>query len=101
MRFKIKANFKENLNNIFRACGYRLHPKYEDSYIRRLSSTGFYPRWHLYFKKNKEILEFDLHLDQKKESYGGHTAHSGEYEDYIVTNEAKRIISIMSSFVDK
>ncbi|HNZ86395.1 MAG TPA: hypothetical protein PLD95_01800 [bacterium] len=99
MKFQVKAEFKENLNTILRDCGYHLHPRYENSYIRRLSNIGFYPRWHLYFKKNKDLHEFDLHLDQKKASYKGHTAHSGDYDDENVNKEIKRILNVMSKYI--
>lgn len=96
MKFQIQADFKENLDVVLRNCGYHLHPRYENSYIRRLSNIGFYPRWHLYFEKNNNFYEFDLHLDQKKTSYDGQTAHSGDYDDINVKNEIKRILNIMS-----
>jgi hypothetical protein len=99
MKFKITADFKENLNTILRSCGYHLHPKYENSYIRRLSNIAFYPRWHLYFEKNNNFYEFDLHLDQKKASYEGQTAHSGDYNDENVNQEIKRILNIMSKHI--
>lgn len=99
MQLKIKANFKENLDQILRDCGYRLHPKYENSYIKRLSSTNFYPRWHLYIENKNNIYYFNLHLDQKKASYEGQKAHSGDYEDNIVKEEAKRIIGILKKYV--
>ncbi len=93
MKFKIKVKLKSNLNDILRHLGYYLHPKYGDSYIKRLSGDNFYPRWHLYIKELEDVYEFDLHLDQKKVSYQGQTAHSGDYDDQIVKEEAKRIIN--------
>lgn len=99
MKFKITANFKENLNTVLRYCGYHLHPRYENSYIRRLSNVGFYPRWHLYFDKNEDFYEFDLHIDQKKTSYDGQTAHSGDYDNENVNQEIKRILNIMSKHI--
>lgn len=99
MQFKVKAEFKENLNTVLRNCGYHLHPKYENSYIRRLSMTNFYPRWHLYYKILDDVCEFNIHLDQKKASYIGQTAHSGDYEDENVKKEIKRILDIMSRHI--
>lgn len=93
MKFKIKVELKKNIVSLLRDCGYRLHPKYEDSYIRPISNVGFYPRWHLYLKNEKNIYIFNLHLDQKKASYRGQTAHSGDYNEEIVKAEAKRIIN--------
>lgn len=96
MDFKVKVSLGKNINDILRDCGYRLHPKYEDSYIKRLSNTSFYPRWHLYLKENENIYSFSLHLDQKKVSYKGQTAHSGDYNEDIIEKEAERIINILS-----
>ena len=99
MKFKVKADFKDNMDVVFKDCGYHFHPKFEDSYIKRLSKISYYPRWHLYFKKNQGIYEFNLHLDQKKVSYNGHTAHSGDYDDENVKIEAKRILNIMKKHI--
>lgn len=62
----------------------------EPNFIRPLSRQG-YPRFHLYVKINNGDYLFSLHLDQKKPSYGKHTAHSGEYEGEAVEKEAERI----------
>ncbi len=93
MQFKVKVVLKKNLNSLLRDCGYRLHPKDQKSYIRPVSSSGFYPRWHLYLKNENDIYTFNLHLDQKKVSYEGQTAHSGDYDEEIVKKEAERIIN--------
>ena len=98
MKFKIKVELKKNIVGLLRDCGYRLHPKYEDSYIRPVTNSGFYPRWHLYFKDDKGIYTFNLHLDQKKASYQGQTAHSGDYDEEIVKAEAKRIINLIVKY---
>jgi hypothetical protein len=60
------------------------------SYVKRLT-RDFYPRLHLYFKEYPDNYVFDLHLDQKKASYEGHSAHSGEYEGEIVSNALETI----------
>jgi hypothetical protein len=60
------------------------------SYVKRLT-RDFYPRLHLYFKEYPDNYVFDLHLDQKKASYEGHSAHSGEYEGKIVSNALETI----------
>ena len=98
MQFRVKINLKDNVVNILRKCNYRLHPKYEDSYIRCLSSSGLYPRWHLYLEKNGDIYNFKLHLDQKKISYKGQSAHSGDYDDDLLKQEAKRIINLLVKY---
>lgn len=51
----------------------------------------FYPRFHLYIKDKGDVIIFDLHLDQKKASYKGQRAHSGEYDGPLVEEEIGRI----------
>lgn len=82
-----------NIERFLRALGWaqiydRRGDKY--SYVKRLS-RDFYPRLHLYVKKYPDNYVFDLHLDQKKASYEGHSAHSGEYEGEMVSNALETI----------
>jgi hypothetical protein len=98
MKFKVKVELKKNIVGLLRDCGYRLHPKYEDSYIRPVTNSGFYPRWHLYLDNEDDIYTFKLHLDQKNVSYAGQIAHSGDYDDDLVKEEAKRIISLIVKY---
>ncbi len=52
----------------------------EMSFVKRVGG-GDYPRFHIYVRTSaKGAVEINLHLDQKKASYEGATAHSGEYE---------------------
>ena len=89
MRFEAENLSGENLAVILRSLGYRPHPG--GSFIRLLSSSG-YPRFHLYKLEDKEDrIIFSLHLDQKRPSYKGTPAHSGEYTGEIVRKEALRI----------
>lgn len=60
------------------------------SYIMRVSSQ-FYPRYHVYIKHDSTQLTVDLHIDQKKASYEGQRAHSGEYEGPLVEEEIARL----------
>ncbi len=88
---------KGNLRNILRRCNYveifdRQSGKI--SYVRRLGAY-FYPRFHLYAEEIENGLAMNLHLDQKKASYTGQTAHSGEYDNELVQEEAKRIKNII------
>ncbi len=62
----------------------------KESFVRRLTSD-FYPRFHVYVKDQGEKTIVDLHLDQKKASYQGTNAHSGEYEGGTVEKELERI----------
>jgi hypothetical protein len=66
------------------------------SYVRRLSNSQFYPRFHLYVTETETDYKFDLHLDQKKPSYQGSRAHSGEYDEPIVEQEKNRILNSLS-----
>ncbi len=103
----MKIYFKpENLNNLnplafLRQAGYTpLTSRFssETSFARRLSQDH-YPRFHIYINQTKDGEHyFNLHLDQKKASYQGHTAHSGEYDGDLIKDEAKRLKSLMSKF---
>lgn len=86
-----KLNY--NLPNLLRKLGY--HPsKFNDSFIRLLGREN-YPRFHLYIKHQGTSLNFSLHLDQKKASYQGQTAHSGDYDNSLVLEEKNRILSLL------
>ena len=88
MKIYIEKNkLKENLYSFTRKCGYA--PFY-DSYVRILAPSG-YPRFHLYMSETEEKYILNLHLDQKKPSYGKETAHSGEYAGEVIEKEAERI----------
>jgi len=80
--------------NLLRQAGYsafRDPNTKQTSYTRRLGS-GFYPRFHIYVnKEDQEGLELNLHLDQKKASYEGQKAHSGEYDGDLIKQEGERI----------
>jgi len=80
--------------NLMRKCGYAAFedPRTkENSFVRRLTGE-FYPRFHAYADENDECLIVNLHLDQKKPSYGGAGhAHSGEYDGALVEAEGARL----------
>jgi hypothetical protein len=64
----------------------------ESSFVR---PPRGYPRFHVYLREEEDDdLILNLHLDQKRPSYKGTTAHSGEYEGKIVENEVERIKQI-------
>ncbi len=83
MRFIIAKTLDSPLN-VLRRAGYAFWRKDERtgeaSFIKRVGG-GDYPRFHVYAKQaaNGDV-QINLHLDQKKASYEGTTAHSGEYE---------------------
>lgn len=86
------VNQKENLISFVRRLGYKplgYTPKNELNCVRSLSSD--YPRFHAYIKEEEGKFIFSLHLDQKKPSYEGATAHSGDYDSEIIKEEAERI----------
>ncbi len=75
---------KDSPLNVLRRSGYAFLRKEERtgemSFVKRVSN-GDYPRFHVYAKQDeKGNVQINLHLDQKKASYEGSTAHSGEYE---------------------
>jgi len=83
MRFIIAKALDSPLN-VLRRSGYAFLRKDERtdelSFIKRVGN-GDYPRFHIYAKQDeKGAVYVNLHLDQKKASYEGSTAHSGEYE---------------------
>ena len=92
----VKKNNGENLSHLAREIGYRplgYTPRGELNCVRRIQ--GDYPRFHVYLKTNEKSISFNLHLDQKKPSYGNETAHSGEYDGDTVKDEAERIKNIL------
>ncbi|MCK5044192.1 hypothetical protein KAR26_00490 [Candidatus Parcubacteria bacterium] len=88
---KIYLVKKENLYSFMRKCGYT---PFRESYVRTLAAHGF-PRFHLYIDETEDQYILNLHLDQKKPSYGKETAHSGEYNGTIVEEEAARIKNLI------
>ena len=96
MKFIIKGPLKENPQNLMRALGYSFQRENEDKReIAFIRPAHGYPRFHLFLKINNDNLIFNLHLDQKKPSYGKFTAHSGEYNTEIVKAEIERIKKIL------
>ncbi len=95
-------NFKQGAVDFMRSCGYafdretgppRGEAGAEASCMRRISGHD-YPRYHAYVKKEGAALIVNLHIDQKKPSYGGADhAHNGEYDGELVEREADRIRS--------
>lgn len=101
MRFSIpKVYLRQNLPEVLRKCGYFSSSQRiasQLSYIKRLSKSQNYPRFHLYIKETNQNYQFNLHLDQKKPSYLGQKAHSGEYDEPLVKEEVERIKSIFNN----
>ncbi len=92
MKIEFNQKFNQPIDILIRRCGYgqiRDRNTGEVSYVCRLRSD-FYPRFHLYIN-SQDPLVLNLHLDQKKVSYKGQTAHSADYDSDLVKQEAERI----------
>ena len=63
------------------------------SFARRITGRD-YPRFHVYARTEGSTLIINLHLDQKKPTYNGSRAHSGEYEGELIEAEANRITNL-------
>ncbi len=102
MEIEVPFGFKENLRVFLQRCGYHSSSDFNSSqasYIKRLS-RDFYPRFHLYIKEYDGKSVINIHLDQKKPSYAGAHAHSGEYEGELVEREAKLISGLIKNQMD-
>jgi len=92
MTFKI-YNHNYNVPDLMKQLGYKpiaYTEKKELNCVRPLRGAD-YPRFHIYLTEKPDIITLNLHLDQKKPSYGAETMHSGEYEGEIIVEEAERI----------
>jgi hypothetical protein len=101
MQIKIPNKLNINIRNAMRGCGYFENDDRrsgETSYIRGFG-RGLYPRFHIYIKDAGENLIFNIHIDQKRASYKGYTAHSGEYDGDLVSQEASRIEQILTGMI--
>lgn len=102
----------ESVIGLVRRCGYAPHPADGQSFIRRAGPNP-YPRFHIYVVPENPStptrpeegetksgqsggIRLRLHLDQKKPSYEGSAAHSGEYDSEVVAREMERIKKTLS-----
>jgi hypothetical protein len=95
MKIVIRA-ITENPVSLLRRVGYIFQHQEngEMSFVLALASQG-YPRFHCYAKLDKLSLTLNLHLDQKKHTYGETTRHHGEYENEgPLKEEVTRLIAI-------
>ncbi len=93
MKFKITNDKGYNVQTLMRHLGY--HP-FHDSYSRRLG-ISHYPKFHVYIDDDGLELTFNLHLDQKKASYQGQVAHSGDYSGELLDREKGRILALLET----
>lgn len=93
MKVLYEKNVLHNPLEVLRRAGYSAFtdPRTgEESFILRMTPE-FYPRFHVYVEDRGNDVTINLHLDQKKPSYGTNHAHSGEYDGKTVENEMHRI----------
>lgn len=91
MTFKV-YNDNYNLTDLARKLGYKPIAETEKGELNCVRPLGAdYPRFHIYLKADPEIVTFNIHLDQKKPVYEGATAHGGDYESDVVSDEIQRI----------
>lgn len=98
MKIIIK-NIEENPASALRRCGYhfeRTHLETGEVSAARSFGPGGFPRFHCYAKTIQNGIEVNLHLDQKRPSYKGTSAHAGEYGGELIKQEAERIQAILS-----
>jgi hypothetical protein len=90
-------NFRENPASFFRRIGYVFVKREEGdmSFVRSLARSG-YPRFHIFAHVQKDDLIINIHLDQKKETYGSGTRHHGEYEgNEALKQEVERLKNLI------
>jgi hypothetical protein len=98
MKIPIPFDFPEIPQTIMRRAGYA---SFNDpntgitSYTKRFSRGDFYPRFHVYPEERDNQWTLNIHLDQKRPSYEGAHAHSGDYDGPVVEQEAQRIEQVM------
>jgi len=91
MRFQIPLSGK-NIHTLMRQAGYApgfSQSSEEPAFQRPGGNT--YPKFHVYAKTENGSARLNLHLDQKRPSYGGTHAHAAEHDGPVVEAEAARI----------
>ena len=99
MDIRLPLNFDQSPRNFLQRCGYVAFTdpnSGQQSFTRRFG-RDFYPRFHIYLKDVDGQPVMGLHLDQKKPSYPGAHAHSGEYDGTVVEQEAARISGLLKN----
>lgn len=92
-----KSQLPHNPEQFLRRAGYGfIHDRRSghDSFVRRLT-RDHYPRLHMYVGQEDEVIVFNLHLDQKRPSYGGSHAHNAEYDSPVVKSEIDRLRGLL------
>ena len=94
MKIYLPFAFSQNLRIFLQRAGYSefVDPNTGNSSHTLRLSRDYYPRFHLYVAQDQDNRTFlNLHLDQKKPSYEGSSAHSGDYDGSAVEREIGRI----------
>lgn len=102
MKINFQKKFDQPAEFLLRRAGYgQIYDRRsgQTSYVRRLGG-GHYPRFHLYVNSEDPLI-LNLHLDQKQVSYGGQTAHSGDYDSGPVKEEVERIYQAVKAMKDQ
>ncbi len=97
MKILVK-NITENPVSLLRKAGYvfQRQEQAELSFVRVFGQSG-YPRFHCYTQVSGLDLMINLHLDQKKHTYGNETRHHGEYENTgPVQEEVNRLLRVFN-----
>ena len=90
--FVVDPSKQRNITMLLRGAGYHHEVNRRTgaaSFVRSLS--GDFPRFHIYLNEFPDGWEINLHLDQKRPTYGGSHAHSGEYDGEVVEQETARL----------
>jgi len=98
MDIRLPFDLGQSPRTLLQRCGYASVAGVdgEQSFTRRLG-RDIYPRFHIYLKTIDGSTVCGLHLDQKKPSYPGVHAHSGEYSGDTVEREAARISGLIQN----
>lgn len=94
-----QSNINITSLTFLRTAGYRpIHSRQtgQASFVRPFGQ-GHYPRFHIYIEEEGDTLTINLHLDQKKPSYKGTAAHSGEYDSPVVRAEITRLKNLLKT----
>jgi hypothetical protein len=95
MTFQLN-NLNYNLNDLMRKIGYKPDKRTPEGELAAVRPLGAdFPRFHIYLRSDPKVLTFNIHLDQKKSSYEGTSAHGGDYEGETVERERDRIKQII------
>jgi len=85
-----------NVVNFFRRAGYFFQKREGDemAFVRKLTDQPF-PRFHAFVKTVDYKFHVNIHIDHKRTSYEGVSAHSGEYDEdsELLKSEAERLKS--------